>query len=153
MIILCSRIIKSRYVDFPSTLSNITFKCYILFYGIYVFESFQIFCYEQNLQMEPQSYPEEMKKSLVKGKALPIPRRKGCPYGTVPIQRTTKDDLLKARNFSNEFTKSIGNIAAKESPSHVNKPHLSLSLSPSLSIYIYLCACDYVHAHACTCKW
>ena len=75
--------------------------------------------------MEPQSYPEEMKKSLVKGKALPIPRRKACPYGTVPIQRTTKDDLLKARNFSNEFFTNIGDIATRQS--HVSIPHASLS--------------------------
>ena len=50
--------------------------------------------------MKPQSYPAEMKKSLVKAKPLPISRREAYPNGTVPIQITTKDDLLKARNYS-----------------------------------------------------
>ena len=76
--------------------------------------------------MKPQSYPEAMKKSLVKAKPLPLSsKREACPHGTVPIQRTTKDDLLKARNFSNEFFTNIGDIATRQS--HVSIPHASLS--------------------------
>ena len=86
--------------------------------------------------MEPQSYPEEMKKSLVKGKALPIPRRKACPYGTVPIQRTTKDDLLKARNYSNEFFKNIRDIAGTKRPNHVSIPNIYIGIGSSPHVFV-----------------
>jgi hypothetical protein len=88
--------------------------------------------------MKPQSYPEEMKKSLVKAKPLPISRREACPYGTVPIQRTTKDDLLKARNYSNEFFKNIGDIADTKSPNHVRIPHMAIYTGIGSSPHVYV---------------
>jgi hypothetical protein len=86
--------------------------------------------------MKPQSYPEEMKKSLVKAKPLPISRREACPNGNVPIQRTTKDDLLKARNYSNEFFKNIRDIAATKSPNHVSIPNIYIGIGSSPHVYV-----------------
>ena len=86
--------------------------------------------------MKPQSYPEEMKKSLVKAKPLPISRREAYPNGTVPIQITTKDDLLKARNYSNEFFKNIRDIAGTKRPNHVSIPNIYIGIGSSPHVFV-----------------
>lgn len=77
------------------------------------------------MQRKPLSYPKEIKKLFAKAKPLPKEsRRKSCPHGTVPIKRTTKDDLLMARKFSNDFHKAHSNVDATAPPTnHVNKHH------------------------------
>ena len=108
LITLRSRIILFRYVGFPSILSNIKYKSHtfllyiILFYGVYILESFHIFDYKKHLRRKPTSYAREINKSSVKASPSPLTStRKSCPHGTAPIQRTTKDDL----NYSNTYTK------------------------------------------------
>ena len=126
-ITLHSRITLFRYVGFPSILSNLKYKSHtfllyiILFYGVYILESFHIFDCKKHLQRKPTSYAGEINKSSVKASPSPLAStRKSCPHGTVPIQRTTKDDLLKDRNITNAFIKAHRNINSTDPLKHVN---------------------------------
>ncbi|KAJ4836361.1 hypothetical protein Tsubulata_025917 [Turnera subulata] len=70
------------------------------------------------IQLQPSSIPKGL---LFGAKSSGVPgasKRKGvdCPVGTVPIRRTTKEDLLKAKALSTTFTMaqappSIGHYA------------------------------------------
>ncbi|KAK4562360.1 hypothetical protein RGQ29_005010 [Quercus rubra] len=73
------------------------------------------------VQRKPTSYAGEINKSSVKASPSPLAStRKSCPHGTVPIQRTTKDDLLKDRNITNAFIKAHRNINSTDPLKHVN---------------------------------
>ncbi|XP_075675183.1 protein neprosin-like [Castanea sativa] len=80
------------------------------------------------VQRKPTSYAGEINKSSVKASPSPLAlTRKSCPHGTVPIQRTTKDDLLKDRKITNAFIKAHSNIGSTDPLKHVNAgtPHLN----------------------------
>ncbi|XP_023917149.2 protein neprosin [Quercus suber] len=73
------------------------------------------------VQRKPTSYAGEINKSSVKASPSPLAStRKSCPHGTVPIQRTTKDDLLKDRKITNAFIKAHRNIGSTDPLKHVN---------------------------------
>ncbi|XP_021834480.1 uncharacterized protein LOC110774249 [Prunus avium] len=63
------------------------------------------------IQLRPTSFPAQMKNSAPV--ADPISetwsKREACPDGTVPIHRTTKDDLVRAKNLAHQMFRNTGN--------------------------------------------
>ncbi|KAF8379314.1 hypothetical protein HHK36_028747 [Tetracentron sinense] len=70
-------------------------------------------------ETSPSSFPKGMKNGASSGaKSLNIGLKGGgCPSGTVPIRRTTKDDLIRAKSFSEKYVGNMG-ILTKERPGH-----------------------------------
>ena len=48
-----------------------------------------------------------------------------CPKGTIPVQRTTKEDLIRAKRLSNNF----GTLTKFDRGSHVGFPHSFLLIN------------------------
>ena len=44
----------------------------------------------------------------------------GCPMGTVPIRRTTKDDLIRAKLYSEMHASKINPLTDEEPGKHVS---------------------------------
>ena len=63
--------------------------------------------------------PSNMFRTLSLEAAL---KGEGCPIGTVPIRRTTKEDLIRAKLFTKRYTSII-------SPLTTEKPGLHVSIS------------------------
>ncbi|XP_043717896.1 uncharacterized protein LOC122665827 [Telopea speciosissima] len=64
---------------------------------------------DHKIQMKPSFFPkgEANNTSSATEPLQIILRREKCPQGTVPIRRTTKEDLLWARALSREFSTNI----------------------------------------------
>ncbi|XP_010538653.1 PREDICTED: uncharacterized protein LOC104812931 [Tarenaya hassleriana] len=54
------------------------------------------------IQMKPSSYPKGSPTEEEEGEASVIVRPYGeCPEGTIPVRRTTREDLLRAESIEN----------------------------------------------------
>ncbi|XP_043717899.1 uncharacterized protein LOC122665831 [Telopea speciosissima] len=64
---------------------------------------------DHKIQMKPSFFPEgEANKTSSATEPLQISlKRKECPQGSVPIQRTSKEDLLRARALERDFSTNI----------------------------------------------
>ncbi|XP_043717900.1 uncharacterized protein LOC122665832 [Telopea speciosissima] len=64
---------------------------------------------DHKIQMKPSFFPEgEANKNSSATESLPISLKgKECPQGTVPIRRTSKEDLLRARSLARDFSTNI----------------------------------------------
>lgn len=59
-----------------------------------------------------------------------------CPHGTVPIRRTTKEDLIRQKTFNQMFDSNIHPVTDSEPGLHVHK---FSSLFLNLFLYINKC--------------
>ncbi|KAF9614780.1 hypothetical protein IFM89_020634 [Coptis chinensis] len=49
-----------------------------------------------------------------------LPKRVGCPQGTVPIRRTRKEDLIRAKTFSESYFATISPLTTEKPGQHVS---------------------------------
>ncbi|KAL6270080.1 hypothetical protein ACE6H2_026991 [Prunus campanulata] len=63
------------------------------------------------IQLRPTSFPAQMKNSAPVTDPISETwsKREACPDGTVPIHRTTKDDLVRAKNLAHQMFRNTGN--------------------------------------------
>lgn len=70
---------------------------------------FPFFFFKQNTQTRPVTFPTGSAKKSSKSKTSYIGHeRESCPDGTVPIKRTSKEDLIKAGSMPKESMTQIG---------------------------------------------
>ncbi|KAL6270077.1 hypothetical protein ACE6H2_026988 [Prunus campanulata] len=75
------------------------------------------------IQLRPTSFPAQMKNSAPVTDPISETwsKREACPDdGTVPIHRTTKDDLVRAKNLAHQMFRNTGNTNPLPWNIHVN---------------------------------
>ncbi|KAG6636769.1 hypothetical protein CIPAW_11G133800 [Carya illinoinensis] len=72
-----------------------------------------------SIQMKPSSFPERVGDKTLRpaAKTFADGLNEGCPFGTVPIKRTRKEDLLWAKMFG----KYSGSNAVPSPPTHAGE--------------------------------
>ncbi|XP_043694338.1 uncharacterized protein LOC122645052 [Telopea speciosissima] len=87
------------------------------------------------IQMRPSSFPRrvtnETSSSTIKSAHIKLKRNK-CPPGTVPIRRTSKEDLIRAKSLSREFETSI----SQQSTSPARPQNLELIFVQRVSLKV-----------------
>ncbi|KAF8379463.1 hypothetical protein HHK36_028899 [Tetracentron sinense] len=79
--------------------------------------------YKQPAFDHPLSFPKGVRKNGASLEAKPLSiglKGGGCPFGTVPIRRTTKDDLRRAKSFSEIYAGNMGTLTKERPGYHVN---------------------------------
>ncbi|KAF5190136.1 putative NEP-interacting protein [Thalictrum thalictroides] len=80
---------------------------------------------DHKIQMKPTSRPKSLaiKSSQLRESTKALLRSIGCPEGTVPIQRTTKEDLRRAKSFRETHSLNFRLLATNSPSQHVAGVH------------------------------
>ncbi|XP_042493621.1 7-deoxyloganetin glucosyltransferase-like [Macadamia integrifolia] len=98
---------------------------------------------DHKIQMKPTFFPKRdtNKTSSATEPMQIIFKHKKCPKGTIPIRRTSKEDLLRARAFSIEFITNVRRINRHFSGQYIADVNMELTNGPirgaSASINVY----------------
>ncbi|GAV83246.1 DUF239 domain-containing protein/DUF4409 domain-containing protein [Cephalotus follicularis] len=82
--------IRTRYGDI--------YDC-VDFYKQSAFDNILLKNHSYHFQMRPSSIPKKMIIEESSIKSVKIGLKRGCPIGTVPVKRTTKEDLLRVKLY------------------------------------------------------
>lgn len=77
------------------------------------------------MQLRPTSFPAETQKSASAIDLISetLSKMEACPEGTVPIPRTTKDDLVMAKSLSHQMFRNAAKTNALAPNTHVKTDH------------------------------
>ncbi|XP_043691772.1 uncharacterized protein LOC122642385 [Telopea speciosissima] len=84
---------------------------------------------DHKIQMKPSFIPKgktNKTSSATKPFQIIFKHEEECPQGTVPIRRTSKEDLLRARALSREFTTNISQSKRHFTGQYVSNPQLMI---------------------------